>query len=187
MREFVLFSRKGWTIGDFDPNDLKNYGRLDLVARCIISAFALSRNLRKDVVFHLLLYGPRDPPKYIKFRWNAFKGILFNESSVGLILKKALEGKKRCGVTIKKASFQDVIRSLSNKSIYLLHEKGIEIDKIKFDKNCVFVLGDQIGIPKKDENFVKRFAKFKVSLNNVSYLSSQVITIINYILDRNRL
>ena len=134
-------------------------------------------------MFHLLLYGPQDPPKYVKFVPEVFHGVLFDEISLGKLLKNVLSENVN-GVVVSKRSLQDVIRELCEKEIYVLHEKGLPIEEIEFGKDVVFVLGDHIGLPKKDEKFVMRYAKCKVSIGKLSYFTSHVITIINYILDK---
>ena len=49
--------------------------------------------------------------------------------------------------------------------------------------NPVFVLGDHVGIPKKDEKFALRYGE-KISIGRVKYLAASTIDIINWWLDR---
>ena len=66
--------------------------------------------------------------------------------------------------------------------IFLLDKKGRDIRKVKIPKNCVFVLGDHEGLPKKESKRLKKIAS-SVSIGPEMYFASQVITIINNELD----
>ena len=67
-------------------------------------------------------------------------------------------------------------------NIFVLEESGENIKSIDLGENPVFVLGDQVGLPKKDEDFILRYGK-KVSLGGRAYLASACIGNMNYILD----
>jgi len=54
----------------------------------------------------------------------------------------------------------------------------------KLKEDSVFVLGDHLGLPKKEEMFVARFEHEKISLGTTSYLASQCITVLHYELDK---
>ena len=183
MRNFLLYSRGGFTYGNF--RNLRDGGRLDIVAHCLTSSFFLSHALRRDVVFHILLTGPPNPPKYIRVDGSKIHDVRCDEATWGEILKKVLSGKGHIGFEISTKSLQEVIKELSKENeIYVLEEKGEEINKLNIKDNCVFVIGDQVGLPKKDENFVLRYGK-KISLGKKVYLAADCITIINYALDIN--
>ena len=50
MRYFVIIGHKAATTGSFKLDDIAGgAGRLDILVRCVNSAFFLSHNLRKDV------------------------------------------------------------------------------------------------------------------------------------------
>ncbi|MBS3152449.1 hypothetical protein J4230_03505 [Candidatus Woesearchaeota archaeon] len=180
-RNFLLYSRGGFTSGNF--NNLRDAGRLDIVAHCLTSSFFLSHALRKDVVLHIILTGPPNPPKYIKVNGNILHDVRCDESTWGEILRTILNGKKHPGFEIYNKSLQELIKELANENdIYILEEKGENIKKLGFKENSVFVIGDQVGLPKKDEGFALRYGK-KVSLGKKVYLAADCITIINYFLD----
>ena len=181
MRHFILFSRQGYTTGNF--NNLREAGRLDIVAHCIISSFFKSHALRRDVIFHISLNGPPNPPLYIKVNGEIVYDLRCDERTIGDIIRKVLSGKEHKGFSLEKKSFQEVIKELSKENdIYVLEEKGELIRKIKFKENTAFVIGDQVGLPKKEEGFVLRYGK-KISLGKTVYLAADCITIINYELD----
>ncbi len=193
MRTFVLWSR-GITSPDFNLNDLPSSGkRIDIVARCIISALWLSHALRRDTRIYAVLYGAPEPPKTVLFT-PEIKRVSPDERSIAIWLKKALNkhrGRRdkewvtlSNGIKISGKSFQDVIKELADEgcSFYVLHERGKSIEQIEIKENPVFVLGDHKGIPKNEEAFVLRKGE-RVSLGRKSYLSSFCISVIQWICD----
>ena len=67
MRRFVVVGHRAITSGDFKLNDLcGSTGRLDVLLRCVNSAFFLSHDLRRDVELFLILQGEPDAPKTIR-------------------------------------------------------------------------------------------------------------------------
>jgi tRNA (pseudouridine54-N1)-methyltransferase len=192
MREFVLFSR-GVT-KEFKLNDLPNAGRMDLIARCISTAIFLSYSLRKDVKFHVVLNGPPYPPLTITFFTNELKNVSPDErniaSHINIAIKNFRIGKKNseAGIYVEKKSFEEVVKEViekyGNDNIFYLNVEGEDIRSIKMKSDSVFILGDNKGIPKKEESFILRNKIRKVSVGRIEYLSSQVITIVNYEMDR---
>ena len=69
MRYFVITGHRAVSTGDFKLDDIAGgAGRLDILVRCVNSAFFLSHNLRKDVEAYLVLMGGDDPPKTVIFK-----------------------------------------------------------------------------------------------------------------------
>jgi tRNA (pseudouridine54-N1)-methyltransferase len=192
MREFILFSR-GVT-KEFKLNDLPNAGRMDLIARCISTAIFLSYSLRKDVKFHAVLNGPPSPPLTVTFFTNELKNVSPDErniaSHINIAIKNFGIGKKNSepGIYIDKKSFEELIKEkieeYGSNNIFYLHMDGEDIRNIEMESNSVFILGDNKGIPKKEENFLLRNEIRKVSVGRIEYLTSQVIAIVNYEMDR---
>lgn len=193
MRTFILWSR-AITSPNFNLKDLPSSGkRLDIVARCIISALWLSHKLREETQIFAVLNGAPSPPKTLLFT-PEIKRVSPDERSIALWIKKALSkhaGRRdkewvslSNGIKISGKSFQDVIKDLKEEScnFYLLHERGKNIEEIEIKENPVFVLGDHKGIPKNEEAFVLREGE-KISLGKKSYLASSCISIVQWICD----
>ncbi len=178
MREFILYSRTGRTDPRF--NNLREAGRLDVVYQSILMALFRSHALRKDVVFHAMLGGPPAPPLELVVDGEKLRDVRTDERTWEDILRKVLSGRAHPGIHIKKNSLQQLVREKNN--IFVLEESGESIRTIDLGTDPVFVLGDQVGLPKKDEEFVLRYGK-KVSIGEKAYLASACICIINYILD----
>lgn len=179
MRGFVLLSRTS-----SDKVDLNNlsFGRWDVIARCINSAIWVAHGLRPARI-HVVL-GASSPPKAVVVS-NDIKKVNPDEKNIAGWIKKVLSKEsENPGIIVSENSFQSLIKSLSGRKFYILHEKGKDISEVEFSENPVFVLGDHIGLPPKDEEFVKRFDHELVSVGPQSYLASQCISFINIELDR---
>jgi len=187
MRSFVLYSRKGRTDNRFRVENLIDAGRMDLVCRCITSALWLSHKARDDTKLFVNLNGPTKPPVTICFDGSKLIKVYVDEKANANWIKKLLSlkfGKEWMqveGTKISKKSFQDIIKEAEGK-IYVLHERGTPIRDVKLGKNPIFVMGDQIGLPEKEEKFALRYGE-KISLGKNVYLVSNCISILNWICD----
>ena len=190
MRHFVYFSSKATTSGNFKTNELMKAGRLDIAIHVIISSFFLSHSVREDVKLHLIFYGMPTPPRHIEIQVTPDLDI--SKKDIANLLRKILykykEGKKAevlPGCFIEKKSFLNVIEELQNqgKKFFILDKKGKDIRSTDIPEDCVFVLGDHKGLPKKE---LKRLRKIgtPVSVGNKMYFASQVVAIVNNELDR---
>ena len=181
-REFILFSRLGKT--DIAFRNLHDAGRLDIVHECIVAGLFLSHGLRTNVVFHTVLNGPPNPPLHIEIDGATLHDVRTDMDTWQSILKKVISGKLHPGITTSKTSFEALLKAKAETtSIYVLEEGGKDIANAELPGNCVFVLGDHVGLPKKAEVFTLRYGE-KISLGKQPYLAASCITILNYLLDR---
>ncbi len=179
MREFILYSRTGRTDPGF--RNLREAGRLDVVYQCILMSLFMSHAIRRDVVFHAILGGPPTPPLELVVDGGSLRDVRLDERTWEEILKKTLSGRAHPGIGVRKNSLQHLVKEKNN--LFVLEESGENIRTIDLGENPVFVLGDQVGLPRKDEEFVLRYGR-KVSLGGRAYLASACICLINYILDQ---
>ena len=181
-REFILFSRLGKTSPDF--HNLHDAGRLDIVHECVVASLFLSHGLRRNVVFHAVLNGPPNPPLRIQIDGATLYDVRTDMETWQSILKKVLAGKQHPGITTSKTSFEALLKAKAeNAGIYVLEEGGKDMADVELPEDCVFVLGDHVGLPKKAEGFALRYGE-KISLGKQPYLAASCITILNYVLDR---
>ena len=189
MRHFIYFSAKGPTSGKFDMSNLSSAGRLDIAIHSFIQAVYLSKDFRKDVVFHFVFYGMPDPPKHIEIQVRDDTPI--SKKDVARIIQKLLykykDGEKKevlPGCFIEKKSFLKVIEELENSGgkVFILDKKGKDIRKAEINDNCVFVIGDHDGLPKKEIKRLRQIAT-PVSVGNKMYFASQVVAVVNNELD----
>lgn len=195
MREFIYFSSKARTSGNWD--NLMEAGRMDIACHVFINTFFLSKQLRKDTKLHMIFYGSPDPPKHLEFNPDkqvegVQKKVDISKKDIGGLIKRMLfkykQGKKieyAPGYLIEKKSLLQVLGELEEegKTIYVLDAKGEDIRNIDIKKDCVFLLGDHDGLPAKElKRLRKKFIPISVGKN--TYFASQVVTIVNNELDR---
>ena len=197
MREFIYFSNKARTTGNFDSNKLMEAGRMDIAIHFFINVFFLSNKIRDTTKLHLIFNGPPNPPAHLEIFPEGHKTsgkISLSKKNVAGLIKKLLYklGNKKIivepGYEIEKKSLFKVIADLKekNKEIYVLDKKGEDIRNIKFSDNSVFVVADQEGFPTKELKKLKSLGT-AISIGKETYFASQVATIINHELDRQRI
>jgi len=190
MRHFIYFSKNAQTSGNFDLQNLMKAGRMDIAIHTIIAGFFLSNDFRNDVKMHMIFYGMPDPPKHIEMQ--VVPELEISKKDVGNLIKKILykyrQGEKKevlPGCFIEKKSFLNVVQELQKQGneIFILDKKGKDIRKTQIPKNCVFVLGDQDGLPKKEIRRLKKTIN-PISIGPKMYFASQTVAIVNNELDR---
>lgn len=190
MRHFIYFSNSAVTSGGaLAQRDLMQAGRMDIAIHSFIQGVFLSHGFRKDARFHFIFYGQPDPPKHIEIQ--VTDELEISKKDIGNLIKKILykykEGEKTNplpGCFIEKKSFLKAVEELASAEceIFILDEKGADIRKIKISENCVFILGDQEGLPKKELKRLKEIATL-VSIGPKTYFASQTIAVVNNELD----
>ena len=191
MRQFLYFSKSAVTSGNaLAEGNLMRAGRMDIVIHTIISAFFLSHDIRKDVKVHLVFYGMPDPPKHIEIEVRP--ELTISKKDVANLIRKILykyrQGERKevlPGCFVEKKSFYNVVEELieQGNEIYILDKKGKDIREAKISENCVFVLGDQDGLPEKEFKRLKKMA-IPVSVGPKTYFASHVVSVVNNELDR---
>ena len=189
---FILKASKAKTSKDFSLNDLPgDGGRMDIVARCVNSAFFLSHDLRKDTEFIVTLDGEPNPHVTLRFVGNKLKYLSPDERCIGGLIKKALENvtdkeiESTPGIFLSKKSFSEVITEIGPEIIYL-HEEGEDIQNMPFDSDIIcFVLGDHTGLSQDDEALLKT-AK-RVSISPMVLHADHCIIIVHNVFDRKNL
>ena len=196
MREFIYYSERARTVGNFG-DDLMKAGRMDIACQIVIMSFFISHKLRNNVKLHLIFNGPPDAPKHIEM----FPGKAFGEDSDHDISKKDVAGlikkllyKYKPGINnevmkgyfIEKKGIIDFVNKLLDecKEVFILDKKGEDIREIKIGKNPVFILGDHDGIPKQELKRLKKMDIKRVSVGDEMYFASQTMTIVQNELDR---
>ena len=91
MIRFVILGHRAHTTADFKLEDIcGGAGRLDILTRCVNSAFFLSHDLRKDVELYLLMLGGEDAPKLIRFSGAEIRYLNPDERSTASLIRNAL-------------------------------------------------------------------------------------------------
>jgi tRNA pseudouridine-54 N-methylase len=188
MREFVYYSTKAVTSGDFDLSKLEDAGRMDIACKVVIDSFLLSHSLRSGVKLHLIFTGQPNPPVHLEFVYD--EDLPISQKNIAQLIKEMLSNVRNNekvpvspGCYVEKKSFNSLLNGLEaeNKNIYVLDKKGKDIRKLNNEdlQDAVFIIGDNSGLPMKE---VKRI-KNKISLGKKIYFANQTITIINSEMD----
>lgn len=183
MRRFVLVARTARTDASFAS--LRDAGRMDLVHQCGVMALFTSHAHRNDVEFTAVLMGPPKPPKSVMFKGREIRDLGTDERSWEEVLRAVLAGRPHQGIGVSGVSMQTLVDDALKRgdSVFALHEKGEPIETVAIDGDSLFVIGDHVGLAKKDEEYVMRKGR-RVSLGKRSYLAAACVAAINYTLDR---
>lgn len=194
MRYFVITGHKAVSTGDFKLDDIAGgAGRLDILVRCVNSAFFLSHNLRKDVEAYLVLLGGDDPPKTVIFRGAELRYLNPDERSTASLIRNALlkpvgkdeEVKSSPGVYVTRMSFRDVLDHLSTKGEFVyLKEDGVDCREYRFPENPIFVLGDNSDLTPEEESELLSHDPDKISIGPLSLHADHCMIVIHNEADR---
>ncbi|MFH1607669.1 MAG: hypothetical protein ABIA78_00900 [archaeon] len=202
MRHIIYFSSKAVTSGKaLSETNLMKAGRMDIAIHSFIQGIFLSHDVREDTVFHFIFYGMPDPPKHIEISIVKNRGlpeegkverIDISKKDVSKLIQKILYkyqvGEKRevyQGCFVEKKSFLKVIDELKKQDseIFILDKKGEDIREAKIKDNCVFIVGDHEGLPKKEMKRLTQIAT-PISIGPKMYFASQTVAVLNNELDR---
>ena len=193
MRGFLIVGNKAVT-QPFSLNDLAgSAGRMDIICRFIAQALFVSHGIRRNVEVYLLLLGDPDPPKAIKIVGKEVKTMAPDERNIGGLIRKALKvkcekswKKSSSGIYVSKKGLKELLDELSKKyKIVYLREDGKDIRNVVDEMdNCLFVVGDHLGLSKEHESIVLNYSNLIVSVSPVSLQADQCVVIVHYELDR---
>ena len=192
MRRFVVIGHRAITSGDFKLDDLAGgTGRLDVLLRCINSAFFLSHDIRRDAEITLILQGAPNPPKSIRLVGSELKYLNPDERSTAalvrnaLIQKVAVEERSSPGIYISNRKYRDVLTNIpEGEQIVYLREDGQDVRDFDFKDDVTFVLGDDQDLTPEEEEALLAYDPRVISLGPRSYHADHCITIVNNELDR---
>ena len=194
MRYFVITGHKAVTTADFKLDDIAGgAGRLDILVRCVNSAFFLSHNLRKDVEIYLVMEGGDDPPKTVIFKGESLRYLNPDERSTSSLIRNALmkkvspgeEVRSSPGVYVTRMSFEDVIDKLSQKGSFVyLKEDGIDCREYRFPENPIFVLGDNHDLTEDEEAYLLNHSPDRICIGPHSLHADHCMIIVQNEVDR---
>lgn len=194
MKYFVITGHKAATTGDFKLDDIAGgAGRLDILCRCVNSAFFLSHDLRKDVDIFLVLEGGNAAPKTVRFCGAEMRYLNPDERSTSSLIRNALlkkidskeEVRSSPGVYISKMSFDDVLEHLSPKGSFVyLKEDGIDCREYDFPKDPIFILGDNKDLTEDEERSLMAKNPDKICIGPHSLHADHCMIVVQNEMDR---
>jgi tRNA (pseudouridine54-N1)-methyltransferase len=174
MRQFIIISNTVDTSKPLSLNSLTGYGRLDVICRCINSAFFLSNEFRKNVILKIFF---RKNGIVLEIQGEKVRGINPDERAIAGVLKKIFKGHSYEGIRFYQDTLDNIVKE---EKPAMMESRGIYSTQMVKTKE-VFLIGDQLGFPEEEDHLFSNLEKLSLGVNE--YLSSQTITIINYLLD----
>ena len=190
MRSFVVVGNLATTSPDFSLEDIPGTsGRIDILCRCINSAFVLSHGIRRDVAVYLIFRGG-PVPKTVHLRGSDLRHLNPDERTTAALLKKALAleadsnwTKSTPGIFVRAGDLAD-LEIYEEGNTYYLREDGSDHRGMRWPEDGTFVLGDHLGLSEEDEAFIAGLGAEVVSVGPKSLHADHCIVLINNELDR---
>jgi len=198
MRRFVVVGHNVNPDGDFTLNDLcGGAGRLDVLLRCVSSAFFLSHGLRREVELYLHFPGPTSfqglppsGPKTVRMVGRELRYLNPDERSTGALVRTALlkrlgatgERHSTPGIYVSKRSFDELARALPGPVV--LAEDGEPWPAGGLSAESTFYLSDHHDFSPAEEETLTRAGARRISLGSTSLHSHHCITVVHWLLDQ---
>lgn len=166
MTYFAIVGHTARTDGAFSLNDLPSSGgRLDVLCRCVNASLFLSHALRRNVECSLVLLGPPNPPKTVKFSGQNVRSLNPDERSPAALIKKALL--LPCGSEFRESSEGVSVRKGGLERLVQEHRFGVLDDQGTDIRNAevlpgAFLLSDHLNFSADEETVVSGCPKFSV-------------------------
>jgi tRNA (pseudouridine54-N1)-methyltransferase len=191
MRQFVITGHDVPTTPDFSLDDLAGgAGRLDVLCRCVNSAFFLSHAIREDVAVHLVLADEFT----VTFEGSDLRRLNPDERSTAALIRTALEHREDAighmpaestpGVSIRRMGFEPTLaRVAEGATVVELHEDGDPIVDVEPPENPVFVLSDHHDFTDREADLLAETAARRVRLGPELLHADHAITVAHNYLD----
>jgi tRNA (pseudouridine54-N1)-methyltransferase len=150
MRQFIVIGHDAPTTPEFSLDDIAGgAGRLDVLCRCVNSAFFLSHAIREAVRVHLVL----DDTFTVTFDGRELRRLNPDERSTAALIRSALDRREEAighmaaesspGVSIRRFGFEETLDAVAEEStVVQLHEEGDPVVDVDPPADPTFVLSD---------------------------------------------
>jgi tRNA (pseudouridine54-N1)-methyltransferase len=189
MRQFIVLGHDAPMTPDFSLDDLAGgAGRLDVLCRCVNSAFFLSHAIREDVRVHLVLQDELT----VRFEGGEVRRLNPDERSTAALIRTALEARDRAigameanpapGVYVGRWGFEWVLDAVEG-TVVQLHEDGTPLPELEPPENPVFVLSDHHDFAAGEEELLSEAADERVRVGPERLHADHTITVAHNYLD----
>ncbi|MDY6780916.1 MAG: tRNA (pseudouridine(54)-N(1))-methyltransferase TrmY [Halobacteria archaeon] len=191
MREFVVVGHTTPT-SDFSLDDLPGAGRVDVLCRCVNSAFVLSHSVREDVRLHLVLRGEEEAT--VRFEGDELRYLNPDERSTAALIREALDEREEVvghqevestpGVHVSKKGFEEVVEETSRRGeVIELHENGEPLVDAETPEHGVFVLSDDEDFTDEERGVLEEVADASRSVGLEVLHADHSMTVVHNWLD----
>ena len=191
MRQFVVIGHDAPTTPDFSLDDLAGgAGRLDVLCRCVTSAFFLSHDIREEVRVHLVLADQYT----VTFEGEELRRLNPDERSTAALVRNSLEERDEAighipvetspGVSLTRRGFEATLESVADEgTVVQLHEDGDPAGDVAPPSDPVFVLSDHRDFSGAEQAHVESHADRRLSLGPQALHADHAITVAHNYLD----
>jgi tRNA (pseudouridine54-N1)-methyltransferase len=179
MLRFIQILPNISTSGNFILKDLPGSGkRIDVLCRVLSSCFEWAPSTwKKEEIEVIAVIGDSVS---LRFRFPK-ENLPSGEKAWAQVLKDSLKGNPPDYVQLSEENLENVIREFHNSvssNLWLLHEEGerLNLQEIAISgRDNSFMLGNHKGFNSQTEELISKFTLRKVSLGDISYLSSHCV------------
>ena len=191
MRQFVVIGHEAPTAPEFSLDDLAGAaGRLDVLCRCVTSAFFLSHDIREDVRVHLVL----SDEYTVTFEGSKLRRLNPDERSTAALVRNALEERAEAighipvetspGVSLTRRDFEATLSTVAGEgNIIQLHEDGRPAVEVDPPEDPVFVLSDHRDFAAEETDRLEAVTSRRLSLGPEPLHADHAITVAHNYLD----
>jgi len=190
MREFVVVGHEAPTTPEFSLDDLPGAGRLDVLCRCVTSAFCLSHDVRETVRVRLVL----GDEYVVRFEGSELRHLRPDERSAASLIRGALEARDGAigameanpspGIYVGTGDFEDAIdAAAASATLVQLHEDGDPIAALDPPSDPAFVLSDHRGFTDAEADLLADAAGERVSVGPEALHADHAVTVAHNYLD----
>jgi tRNA (pseudouridine54-N1)-methyltransferase len=195
VRRFVIVGQTASASGDFSTEDLPSSGgRIDVLLRSVRAALLVSHGVRREVVVYLVLRGGNRRPRVLRVSGRDAQFLRPDERSLAHLVKKALSVtpattaefvEVKPGVSVIDGDLDAVLADAPGATAYLLSEEGTDLRDDPLEAaDCLFFLGDHIGLDARTRTRLEALPSRVVSVGPVSLHTDDVVTLVTNELDR---
>ncbi len=189
-RRFVVVGHDAPTHAEFSLDDLPGAGRLDVLCRCVTSAFLLSHDIREDVQITLVLADEYT----ITFEGGSLRRLNPDERSTAALIRNALADREEAvghtsvepspGVSLDRRNFEHVLADLPDEGTAVqLDADGRPAVEVDPPAEPVFLLSDHRDFTATESEAIDGVADERVSLGPRRLHGHQAITVAHNWLD----
>ncbi len=191
MRQFIVSGHDVPTTAEFSLDDLAGgAGRLDVLCRCISSAFFLSHAIREDVRVFLVLADEFT----LRFEGSEPRRLNPDERSTAALVRNALDEREEAighmdvetspGVFLSRRGFEPVLESAAGAgTVIQLYEAGDPVVEVEAPEDPVFVLSDHRDFADGEVELLDEHADQRVRLGPEAIHANHAITVAHNWLD----